>query len=188
MISNTIRKASRSTAIPGFAAPSGVRAKRSVPDGSTWTTKGTATVLKASDFVSLYRIDPLENVRLVKLGVAPTVIARMSAGMGVTKDKLLTTLGLPRATIQRKEQKDQSLTADESSRVLGIGRLIGQTQAMVEASGDPRGFDAAVWVARWLDEPLPALGGQRPAELMDTAEGQAIVSNLLARSQSGAYA
>nr|WP_093125777.1 antitoxin Xre/MbcA/ParS toxin-binding domain-containing protein [Variovorax sp. OK605] len=108
--------------------------------------------------------------------------------MGVSKDKLLVILGLPRATIQRKVKKNQPLSAEESSRVLGIGRLIGQTQAMVETSGTPDGFDAATWVAQWLDQPLSALGGQRPAALMDTAEGQAIVSNMLSRTQSGAYA
>jgi uncharacterized protein (DUF2384 family) len=35
---------------------------------------------------------------------------------------------------------------------------------------------------------MPALQGRRPAEFMDTAEGQAIVANLLQRAQSGAYA
>ena len=35
---------------------------------------------------------------------------------------------------------------------------------------------------------MPALGGERPVELMDTMEGQTLVSNLLAQMQSGAYA
>ncbi len=39
-----------------------------------------------------------------------------------------------------------------------------------------------------LEQPLPALGGQRPAELMDTAEGQDIVFHLLDQIGSGAYA
>ena len=69
-----------------------------------------------------------------------------------------------------------------------MARLVGQVQAMVNESGDPTAFNAAEWVARWLEDPLAALGGQRPAELIDTAEGQAIVSNLLARIQSGAFA
>jgi putative toxin-antitoxin system antitoxin component (TIGR02293 family) len=188
MISNLTKKAAKVPPLKRLAAAPSTRSRRAAGSGSTWTHKGSATVLKASDFVSLYKSDPLENVRLVKLGVASTVIGRVSAEMGVPKDKLLATLGLPRATIHRKEQKEQALSADESSRVLGISRLIGQVQAMVEASGNPEGFDAAAWVADWLDEPLPALGGQKPAELMDTAEGQAIVSNMLARSQSGAYA
>ena len=155
---------------------------------SVWTKKDASKSLKAEDFVSLFRKDPLEHVGLVKHGVPALLVELVAGGMGVSKDKLLATLGLPRATIQRKAKINQSLSAEESSRVLGISRLIGQTQAMVEASGDPDGFDAAAWVAQWLDQPLPALGGQRPAQLMDTAEGQAIVSNMLSRAQSGAYA
>ena len=58
---------------------------------------------------------------------------------------------------------------------------------MIEESGNPEGFNAAEWVARWMDRPLPALDGQRPAELMDTSDGQALVSNIVARMQSGAY-
>ena len=77
---------------------------------------------------------------------------------------------------------------DDSERALGIARLVGLVEGMVKESGDPTGFDAAQWVAQWLEEPMAALGGKRPADLMDTAEGQAIVSNLISRMQSGAYA
>ena len=43
-------------------------------------------------------------------------------------------------------------------------------------------------MSHWLNGPLPALGGARPIDLMDTMEGQALVSATLARIQSGAYA
>lgn len=66
-------------------------------------------------------------------------------------------------------------------------RWVGQVQAMVEESGIPEGFDAAAWLATWLEQPLPALDAKRPAELMDTAEGQSIVAQILSRAQSGAY-
>lgn len=95
---------------------------------------------------------------------------------------------MARATVQRKTSRRKLLSADESSRVLGISRLIGQVRALVEQSGDASGFDAARWVAGWLDQPLPALSGIAPAQLMDTAEGQAIVAQVVARMQSGVYA
>ena len=66
--------------------------------------------------------------------------------------------------------------------------LAAQVQAVVDESGDPEGFDAAKWVRRWLQTPLPALGGKRPAEYMSTSEGRQLVSRLLAMAQSGAYA
>jgi uncharacterized protein (DUF2384 family) len=76
---------------------------------------------------------------------------------------------------------------DNRSRLLGIARLVGQVHQMVVESGDPEGFDAAAWVAQWLETPLPALDGEKPATFMDTADGQALVATLVARMQTGAY-
>jgi hypothetical protein len=75
----------------------------------------------------------------------------------------------------------------EEARASGIASLVAQVQTMVAESGTPEGFDAAKWVDRWIDRPLPALGGQRPTELMDTPDGRALVSNIVAGMQSGAY-
>lgn len=86
------------------------------------------------------------------------------------------------------EKKETVLSRDESERVLGIASLIGKVQTMVDESGEPTGFDAALWVAAWLARPLPALGGATPASYMDTFEGQKLVAELLSMSQSGAYA
>ena len=73
-------------------------------------------------------------------------------------------------------------------RVVGLARLVGQVEAMVQEGGDSAGFDAALWLAQWLREPVAALGGERPIDLLDTMEGQALVSATLARMESGAYA
>ncbi len=49
-------------------------------------------------------------------------------------------------------------------------------------------FDGPRWIAAWLERAHPALGGRRPGDLLDTADGRGLVRNLLARQQSGAYA
>ena len=108
--------------------------------------------------------------------------------MQVTKESLIATLGLSRATLSRKARADATLARDESERVLGIEALIGQAQAMIEESGDPAQFDAPRWMARWINAPLPALGGATPASYLDTVEGQKLIGGLLAMTQSGAYA
>jgi uncharacterized protein (DUF2384 family) len=69
----------------------------------------------------------------------------------------------------------------------GMASLIAQVQRMIEESGRPEGFNAAAWVARWVDRPLGALGGKKPAEVMGTAKGRALVSAVVARMQSGTY-
>jgi Protein of unknown function (DUF2384) len=79
-------------------------------------------------------------------------------------------------------------TAHESERIVGFAKLPGQLEAMVEDSGDAANFDDRAWMARRLTEPLPALGGVRPADLIDTMERQRLVSAALSKIQSGAYA
>jgi putative toxin-antitoxin system antitoxin component (TIGR02293 family) len=140
------------------------------------------------DFKTAYTLEPLQMVDTIKAGMPARTLVNVAARMGISKERLFTTLGLPRATVDRKVRESKVLTPGESSRLLGIARLVGQVQTMVEQSGDPENFNAAQWVANWLEEPMPALQGRRPAEFMDTAEGQAIVANLVQRAQSGAYA
>jgi putative toxin-antitoxin system antitoxin component (TIGR02293 family) len=140
------------------------------------------------DSNQLYRIDAQARIAVIRQGIPASTISALSASMGMSKESLLSSLGLSRATISRKEKDATVLSKDESERVLGIFMLIGMVQTMVEQSGDPNGFDAARWVSNWLTKPLPALGGATPASYMDTFEGQKLVADLLSMSQSGAYA
>jgi putative toxin-antitoxin system antitoxin component (TIGR02293 family) len=139
-------------------------------------------------FARIYQFEPIERVRLVKSGVPANFVSFLSSSMDISRDVLYATLGMARATVNRKVRENQLLSLDESERVLGIARLVGQAETIVKESGDPKCFDAAKWTAHWLEEPQPTLGGKRPAELMDTAEGRSMISDLLARMQSGAYA
>jgi putative toxin-antitoxin system antitoxin component (TIGR02293 family) len=136
----------------------------------------------------LFRTTKMQRVKIVKKGVPARYTGVLAAGMRMSKDKFYSTMGLPRATVDRKVRANLRLNLDESERVIGIARLVGQAQSMVQESGGPADFDSAKWLAGWLDRPLPALGGRRPGEFMDTAEGRALVSDLLAQQQSGAYA
>lgn len=144
--------------------------------------------VKRMDFVDMYRADPIERIDLIKRGVPATEVEALAKRMAIPKDRLVSTLGLARATVDRKAKENKPLSSDDSSRVVGMARLVGQVQSMVDESGNPDGFNAAEWVARWLETPLAALGSRCPAEFMDTSDGQRLVSDLMARMQSGAYA
>lgn len=140
------------------------------------------------DGTQIYRFDPQARIAVIRQGIPASMISNLSSRMGMSKENLLSSLGLSRATISRKEKNATVLSKDESERVLGVETLIGMVQTMVEQSGDPAGFDAARWVSDWLTKPLPALGGATPASYMDTFEGQKLMAELLSMSQSGAYA
>lgn len=150
--------------------------------------KGMHKLLASHDFAGLYAASAMDQVAVVKGGIAATEVARLADALKTPRESLYRWLGLPRQTVARKAKEAKDLSPQEGERLLGVAKLVGQVQTMVRESGDPTGFDAAAWMAQWLEQPLTALGGRRPAELMDTSAGQGIVSQLLARSQSGAYA
>lgn len=139
-------------------------------------------------FVNAYKAPLFDLVEMVKLGIPAEVIAQLAEHMRIPPKRLTDTLGLSQAGVQRKVAQQRSLTTSESSRVLGLVRMIEQVQLMVHESRKPEPFDAAAWLAGWLEQALPALGGCTPAEFMDTAEGQAMVAQLLAQAHSGTYA
>lgn len=130
-----------------------------------------------------------ERIEEIRQGIPARRISELSGAMEVPKERLIDSLGLSRATVNRKASQGQSLSREESERVLGMQVLIGQVQAMVAGAGaEAADFDAARWLAQWLAQPLPALGGDTPASYLDTVEGQKLVARLLAMAESGAYA
>ncbi len=137
---------------------------------------------------ALHDLAPIARIALVRDGVPAEAVSVIAEDMSIARDKLYAMLGLARATIERKLRHAQRLGPDESERVIGIARLIGQVHQIVSESGDPSGFDAARWIAGWLNHPLPALDGRQPSAFMDTAEGREIVAGLIAQTQSAAYA
>jgi putative toxin-antitoxin system antitoxin component (TIGR02293 family) len=144
--------------------------------------------LAPKDFQKVYRAGPVVRVRVIKKGVPAKAVPALAGHLHWTNEALASWLGLGHSTIKRKIRDEGVLSTDEGERVLGLARLVGQVEALVSESGEPDGFDAAAWVSQWLATPNAALDGERPAEYLDTAEGQSIVSGLLAQMQSGAYA
>jgi putative toxin-antitoxin system antitoxin component (TIGR02293 family) len=143
---------------------------------------------RISSFKDVYHLPAVERDTLVKAGVPSQFAVVLIESMGVPKERFYRILNLSRSTLERKLQTSADMSTAESERVIGLSKLIGQVQAMVAESGDPEGFDAARWFAAWIAEPSPALGGRKPEELLETADGREAVSRLLAQMQSGAFA
>ena len=154
------------------------------------TTRKKVGIAQAGDdfFVQAYYADPMEVVTTVRGGVPAEQMKYITTRMRWPQEKSITALGLTRATFGRRLTNKEKLSTEESSRVFGLRRLIGQVEAMVRESGNPEGFDAPAWVGNWLERPQPSLGGKTPSSFMDTAEGQQLVMQVLAQAQSGAYA
>jgi putative toxin-antitoxin system antitoxin component (TIGR02293 family) len=140
------------------------------------------------DFKTLYRAGGMELVMFIKQGVHAGVVPLVAKQLHATQDQVTELLGFPRTTIARKIRDKGDLDLNQGELLVGLLKLIGQVETIVAESGNPEGFDAAQWTKEWLYHPNPALGGKRPADLMDTVGGQEVVSRLIAQMQSGAYA
>jgi putative toxin-antitoxin system antitoxin component (TIGR02293 family) len=146
-----------------------------------------AAPISVSDFESVFHAPAWQRIGLIREGVRARDVKELQERLGMPQGVFLDSIRLSTATLNRKASKQENLSPEDSERVLGVSKLIGQVHEMVRQSGESKGFDAARWLADWLQQPVPALGGARPLDFMDTLEGQRMVSDLLARMQSGAY-
>lgn len=191
---NTRTQTAKPAAKPAGKRPaSPVPAKKLAATPAAQKVPRNITVLRVTksgdlkQFVTWYKMGFNEKIDVIRAGVPAQRVGELSLVMDMPKEALMDSLGLPRATINRKAQRVQALSREESERVMGMQALIGQVQAMIDTESAPE-FNAAKWLANWLTAPLPALGAATPASFMDTVEGQKYVGNLLEMAQGGAYA
>ena len=143
------------------------------------------------DFIRLYQTTPVERIGLIRNGVNAAEFKTFVGTLDIQQEKIFTMLDIATATVNRKASRNEALSRDDSEKVVGMAKLIGQVETMLAQSGDPalmKDFDAANWLTHWMEEPIPALGGACPADYMDTIEGQEMIARLLAMMQTGAYA
>jgi putative toxin-antitoxin system antitoxin component (TIGR02293 family) len=143
------------------------------------------------NFRELYQTTAIYRIDLIRNGVKAADFKTFVSLLDMPQERVLVMLDIATATLNRRASRNESLSREDSEKVLGMAKLIGQVETMLEESGDPaaiQDFDAARWLTHWMEEPIPALGGATPSSYMDTIEGQEMISKLLATMQTGAYA
>lgn len=97
---------------------------------------------------------------------------------GFSRDEIHTFI-IPARTLRHRQTKNESLTVEESDRVVRLARI----QAMAEdVFGDPRKAN------RWLREKLNILDNKSPLEIAQTEAGARLVEQMLAKIDWGAAA
>ena len=127
----------------------------------------------------------------VEAGV-PTYLVNVIAGtMGEPIAAVMDLIGVSETTFRRKEEAREPLPEAAGHRVMGLLRVVATLRKLLEQSGDAeqlKGFDLEGWVARWVREALPELGGKTPAEMLRNPEGQRAVEQVLERMRGGLVA
>jgi putative toxin-antitoxin system antitoxin component (TIGR02293 family) len=113
----------------------------------------------------------------LKRGFPVNSLTKLSHQMGVSENKLASTVNVAQRTLTRRKKEGRFKT-DESERVLRIARLF-------EKSIDVMG--TLELAQQWFRSPVKGLGGKTPLEYSDTEPGALEVEAILNRIEDGVF-
>lgn len=173
-----------SAALMNGAQPANARRKTRAAGILYQRSKGVDAYVRA-----VARATPMQIVEIERQGVLGAFIKDLSKRMQVPTSRIFNILGVPKATAEKKAAAGELVSGSGGQAAVGMIKLLGIAQAIVENSTavEAKHFDAARWLGQWIERPQPALGGRKPADLIDTPTGVEVVARLLGSIESGAY-
>lgn len=135
------------------------------------------------------RATPLELVEIERGGVLGSFVKDLSRRMAIPSSRIFAILGIPKATAEKKAAAGERIEGQGGQAAIGMVKLVGIAQEIVANStaSEAKTFDTTKWLGQWIEHPQPALGGRKPADLLDTPTGVELVARLLGSLESGAY-
>jgi putative toxin-antitoxin system antitoxin component (TIGR02293 family) len=124
----------------------------------------------------------------VESGVPTYMVDLIAGATGEPVTRVMDVIGVSQTTYRRKDEAREPLPDAAGHRVMGFLRVMATLRRLLQESGDPAQlaeFDLEAWVARWMRQPLPELGGKTPAEMLRNPEGQRAVEQVLERMRGG---
>ena len=124
----------------------------------------------------------------VEAGVPTHMVDLIAGATGEAVARVMDVIGVSQTTYRRKDEAREPLPDAAGHRVMGFLRMMATLRRLLDESGDPQqlaAFDLEAWLAQWMREALPELGGKSPAEMLRNPEGQRAVEQLLERMRGG---
>lgn len=158
---------------------------KSSTNNKEWRRELRALVIRVSESTGVVLFDAVEA------GV-PTHVVKMIAGAtGESVTAIMNLVGVSQSTFLRKEVAKEPLPDVAGHRIMGYLRVVATLRRLLDESGDPeqmKDFDLEGWVAQWMHEELPDLGGKTPAQMLRNPEGLRAVEQVLERMRGGLVA
>ena len=124
----------------------------------------------------------------VEAGVPTYLVDVIAGATGQAASTVMDIIGVSATTFRRKDEAKEPLPDVAGHRVMGFLRVAATLRRLLEESGDPaqlKDFDLDAWLAEWMREELPELGGKTPAEMLRNPEGLRAVEQVLERMRGG---
>ena len=132
---------------------------------------------------------PYELIEMERAGVPGVTVKALARDLNLPMGRFVQIIGAPKATVARKFAARKNLTGSSAYSALGTIRLVGIVESILAESTHPdaKKVNAAKWLGEWIETIQPALGGKKPADIMDTPTGMVMVGRVLGAISSGAY-
>lgn len=132
---------------------------------------------------------PLAIMQIEREGVSGTILKDLANRLGIPANRLFTIVGVAKATAEKKASTGAILAGSAGQAAIGVTRLLGLAQRIADNStaDEAKDFDVSKWLGQWIELPQPALGGRKPADMLDTPTGISMVAKVLGAIESGSY-
>lgn len=132
---------------------------------------------------------PMQRIEAERSGVPAVLLRDLAVRMNIPSRQICTMLGVSEASVARKAKSGAMIGGSAGQAALGLGKLLATARTIVADStaAEAKDFDYAIWLGRWVNCPQAALGQLKPAEIIATPTGVAVVARLLGALESGAY-
>lgn len=136
----------------------------------------TIDLARPGDSLGIHYQTLLQAAECVRAGLPFSAIAQLQRTAGMTLQRIKQVARLSEGSLSRRRRTGR-LSQDESERLLRISRVFERAVALHE------GDQAAAH--DWLETPIPALGRQKPLDLVQTEPGAREVEDLIGRIEHG---
>ena len=119
----------------------------------------------------------IDLIHLTRTGLPKSVVATVSAVLGVSMEKMSSLLHVSHRTIQRKEDHEL-LNVYSTEQILEIATVISRG---IEVLGTMENF------TKWLHKEIRVLSYKKPIDFLDTSFGARLVKDILGRVEHGIY-
>ena len=109
-------------------------------------------------------------VKRIRAGLPAQTFVQVAERLNLSHQDLAAKLGLVTRTINRKRKLHESLSREESEKLMRVARIWNSARDLFTT-------DAAI--ATWLMTPAASLGGVAPMDLLDTDVGSADVEGFI---------
>lgn len=115
-------------------------------------------------------------IHIMRAGIKASWIPRIAENLGITQDKLLEQLRLPKSTIKGRIGRDELLSPFEQDRIYRVNRVLERAMQVLEDDEAAR---------MWISHKNRSLGNEAPLSLLDTEVGYELVLDTLGQIEHG---